>query len=1016
MKKNIQLFIKKLSLTIFIIIVNNIYCQTNYSNYYFPEPPKAPSSKLFLTHGNIQNSEYSGSNSPSINLFSLKSGNITLPVNINYISGNGIRVNEEAGQVGLGWNIAFPTIVQNIYGYDDFANNTRFRLDFAKSTLPYASTFPLSTGATNFNQSPSFDTYGYFIATNNNVPRNGYFSNTFSDFAFVDMKPDIFVINLFGEKIEFIISNFNNYNPNTVSSIYFTVLNKKGYKIEKTNLGFTIKDPKGITYKFNNIENIGSYANGTLSQATGRNYHISEIIDTNNNKILFDYINTSVISNPPSYSWFLNYTINYYQNYCKEGSSGYLDFYSINEPAPTPNPNKFSSLNNFMSNVGGGESPQQMYLYPSSISSDSGKLVFIYSDRTDFETKKLDKISLMIGNTIVDECQFNYSYFLPQSVDASNIIYIGQGPYNYTSEKNKRLKLNSIQKTKEEKYTFFYNETLLPPKNSYATDYWGYSNGGFNNKSAHLNPNDFNYNVNIPVTDINNNNKLPNINYTKSGILEKIEYPTKGYSTFTYELNEAKNLFYTYDYYKYNNGNGLRLKEQKNFDNNNNLLGTTSFEYENGLTPNPIHMFRVDNGEQFFEFGYCAAKTVIKTNQAVFVSMHSSSISNTFTLSSGSGIGYSKVTRKEKDGNGNSKGSIETTYANKEDIHFGISSYNRPIFLPSVKGNKIENGSIMSKSIYNSNNIKLQEESYSYILQNSPFSYGVTMIHPMFHTYVVDQFSYVEHFKSAIGYYPIYSTETILQSKKNINYINGKSLVTDTNLYLNNYNQIISKSTKFPDGKYNIENIKYSTEKNNLRLISSNMLNIPLETELIGNNAEGSSKRTSLIETKYEDSNHLNPTSVLSYDINNTLSTEITYDKYDPKGNLQQYTTKDGIPVSIIWGYNQTQPIAKIEGAMYNQVAGFISGIIAASNTDMQQGTEASENALIAALEAFRNLPDLLTTQITTYTYKPQIGVTSITSTSGVRENYIYDSANRLEKIIDVNGKVLKEYKYNYKN
>jgi hypothetical protein len=33
-----------------------------------------------------------------------------------------------------------------------------------------------------------------------------------------------------------------------------------------------------------------------------------------------------------------------------------------------------------------------------------------------------------------------------------------------------------------------------------------------------------------------------------------------------------------------------------------------------------------------------------------------------------------------------------------------------------------------------------------------------------------------------------------------------------------------------------------------------------------------------------------------------------------------------------------------------------------------------------------------------------------------LREVYIYDPANRLEKIVDVNGKVLKEFKYNYKN
>jgi YD repeat-containing protein len=61
-------------------------------------------------------------------------------------------------------------------------------------------------------------------------------------------------------------------------------------------------------------------------------------------------------------------------------------------------------------------------------------------------------------------------------------------------------------------------------------------------------------------------------------------------------------------------------------------------------------------------------------------------------------------------------------------------------------------------------------------------------------------------------------------------------------------------------------------------------------------------------------------------------------------------------------------------------------------------------------------MPILADKLVTTYTYDPLIGVTSITPPSGIRESYIYDSANRLQKVIDVNGKVLKEMKYNYKN
>jgi uncharacterized protein RhaS with RHS repeats len=154
------------------------------------------------------------------------------------------------------------------------------------------------------------------------------------------------------------------------------------------------------------------------------------------------------------------------------------------------------------------------------------------------------------------------------------------------------------------------------------------------------------------------------------------------------------------------------------------------------------------------------------------------------------------------------------------------------------------------------------------------------------------------------------------------------------------------------------------------------------------------------------------PYKVNSTDLLNIVSTEATYDKYDSKGNLQQYTTKEDIPVAIIWGYNQTKPIAKIEGITYDQALTLgVADIITKSNEDIDINTQ---NVLISALDNFRIINSRF--YITTYTYDPLIGITSITPPSGIRELYKYDTANRLEKVIDTNGKVLKEYKYNYKN
>jgi len=143
--------------------------------------------------------------------------------------------------------------------------------------------------------------------------------------------------------------------------------------------------------------------------------------------------------------------------------------------------------------------------------------------------------------------------------------------------------------------------------------------------------------------------------------------------------------------------------------------------------------------------------------------------------------------------------------------------------------------------------------------------------------------------------------------------------------------------------------------------------------------------------------------------------TRITYNRYDDKGNLIQYTLNESnTPTTIIWGYNQTQPIAKIEGATYAQVSSLATSIITASNTDATATPGNDESALLGALKTFRtNLSDY---QVTTYTYDPLIGVRSITPPSGITEFYKYDTAGRLKEIRDINDNVLKEFKYNYKH
>ncbi|WP_419868702.1 hypothetical protein [Chryseobacterium sp. CT-SW4] len=270
-------------------------------------------------------------------------------------------------------------------------------------------------------------------------------------------------------------------------------------------------------------------------------------------------------------------------------------------------------------------------------------------------------------------------------------------------------------------------------------------------------------------------------------------------------------------------------------------------------------------------------------------------------------------------------------------------------------------------------------------------------------------------------YYKNISRFTYLQSQKSTDYFNGVPVKTETEYFYNNplHHQLTSQKVTDPDLSIETTSYAYAHEKSNQKLINANIVGVPLETtKILKESASASDVIVLKEETKYDDASHLFPTSVISQNLLTpaTLTTEITYDQYDSKGNLQQYTTKDGVPVAIVWGYNQAKPIAKVEGATYAQVSSLASAIITASNTDASAATNNDETALLAALDTFRKNTALSGYQVSTYTYDPLIGVRSITPPSGIRELYQYDSANRLEKIIDINGKIIKEYKYNFKN
>jgi YD repeat-containing protein len=151
--------------------------------------------------------------------------------------------------------------------------------------------------------------------------------------------------------------------------------------------------------------------------------------------------------------------------------------------------------------------------------------------------------------------------------------------------------------------------------------------------------------------------------------------------------------------------------------------------------------------------------------------------------------------------------------------------------------------------------------------------------------------------------------------------------------------------------------------------------------------------------------------------VSGTLEERVVYHDYYSNGNIQEVSKKDGTHIVYVWGYDQTVPIAKIENAIFIDIPTSIyNDIVAKSNLDSTQGTLTSENNLRIALESLRNHTNLANAMVTTFTYDPMIGVTSITDPRGDVIYYQYDGFNRLEMVKDKDGNILKENQYHYKN
>lgn len=960
---------------------------------------------------------YTGKVNVNIPIYEIEVGKIKIPISLTYNSG-GIKVDEEASSVGLGWSLnAGGSILRIIKHVEDHANIHAYQ---------YASN-------------------GYqLVEINKGQIIRGYFTPpdiTIDKTRTDDAMPDLFIVNAPG-----LSSSFNlelDYKRRYSGSI----LDGSGIKI--TNIERDFVQTEGLQdaaifdvqylKKFSHYmkswsSKFSDYTSFTLKNIDGLEYRFfdKDIYTTMRDLNREMDINTTLSNGTaPLYTafqnsftskvscWHLNKitdpeterNVNFhYQSYINpyEKKTAELTFSSVKLKQNNVSfkmPWDFDSKDYFnLDEVGSMYEPyiRSKNIYSqkiNTISWDYGTVSFLYNfDRKDIPNEKAltDIIIRDKTQTIIKHLKLSYSYFLSNKNCSDNTC--------------RRLKLDKITDVTNSKpinlYDFEYNDLeQLPNKQSLKQDYLGfYNNSDTTSKISEMffYPNRGIYSIlpfklNEEYTKISQGRSLEANTYSLLGLLSKINYPTGGSVTFEYENHKHDILGYEVV------AGGARLKKQIICNNNGE---------ERAFTYNYINTNGKTSGSMCYIPRYTEI-TRFKPDEMVFriYQMSRSEVE----LTDGGYVGYSRIIEKEE-GNGYKEYLYYSPvdYPNEREVSLnGSNKYINVIINNSLYpgvvylNNDARRGKLRKEKIYNNKDQLLKKIDYEYEYKEfdiKPNEFNITVSK-----------SNININEKIIQYRFKINTkiERNLLSKVEIEESFNNSPLNNITKYIydDSYPLIKEKKTLYQNDSIKIQ-YKYPIDYKNLfpysDMVYKNILSPVIEEITLRNDKEINKVKTNYTNDIIKTFGINFPSSIQTI-IGENVTTELSYDLYDSKGNLLQYTNKDGVSVSYLWSYRKQYPIAEIKNATYATVRTLLD-----KDPERISNLDQPDMSQINALRD--KLPNAM---VTTYTYKPLVGILTATNPAGVTTYYVYDSFNRLkETYIIENGKkrVVEAYNYHYAN
>lgn len=982
--------------------------------------PLNPNQAEITKYASMPIGTFTGIPQISIPLYNIETPNLNLPLSMSYHAG-GNKVDALASDVGLGWSLqTIPSITRSVNGIEDehaqgFFNNWNYAWGAGETFLDYYQTdFDTDTGR-------NFRKYAYL---------NPYIT---------DLGPDVFYYNLPGESGRFM------YDRSSNQFITFPKSNIKIIKIQNgfgsESLSFKIIATDGTIFIFDIHEKGLEIFNQNASREITISWKPSVMMSANQKEsITFEY-NDENYENPVLIPEKKIFTDEY----------GGLNHY---QEASNPSPWKQFVKHNLK--------------VVSKINFKNGYVIFNKNSavREDLSVKGLNNITLNpVGYSLNNLKIFNKNDLLIKQFDFK-YKYISNSSGTVAKPEEKWMLLTSVEEKPNSQngkalvHYFSYNENSIPSSRmSYGKDYWGLYNGAENNERL------------VPAvvfegSNYDGANRNVNPYLSTFAILKEIKYPTGGSTEYDFENNmidfDSSYLPSTFSKDENNNVSvgGLRIKEVRNYSDAVSLPIKLKYRYiksygskkSSGLLFNdnffPDLPLKTTNYKYSLgEFGmewFDRFFPIIKNSMTI----ECNPVVQGVDFNQTNNIGYENVI-VERDSLGVTSGYTEYKYSVSQNV-YSQQRHQSGNTLKMVAFNQGEAdwGNLLQTSIYKKKGIDhflVQKKSNLYddgsglggvlftefrkkIFYDLTFyeqyhdAYfgiipGKIIYDPQGYPGYVYMSDYLNDKIYTKDEYTLYVANTFkknLLSEETVDFFNNDSIAVKTNYFYNNYNQVIRKKSKNSSGKLQSVVTKHpldidinSTSQAELALIDRNVIDIPIESASYIERNPNQEERLSLLKTQYNvwPQNLVLPSVVQSSKGADNLENRIVYNNYDSNGNVEEVSKENGTHIIYLWGYNKQYPIAKIENAVRSVVLANLSG-----HNTLEEYTEND----IVQIENLRSLlPDVM---ITTYTYKPLVGLISVTDPKGYKVSYEYDEFNRLKTTRDNDNKILSNTEYNYKD